>query len=269
MSEASRGADGLSPQAIPQQQNMQPLVIRRRARALSYPFIPIDLYQSTYSYASSSSIHSYFHSNGASPVVADSASSINSFGSGNPHMRYPSANSGLIGSVFDGNRDSLSDAENQSYSGDDTSSISSYAGSDADSEEDDEEEEVATPSEEGSDDDADEENFDSTSYVSDKILQAFDAILLDRAVVVQAQSSGLLNSKSRELQQMQELSTKRIYETRASFVEGLRTLRDIQKDLKWVQRHVDTLKKKASSKYRDEYAKARELIPEIIEREDD
>ncbi|KAK7207639.1 hypothetical protein BZA70DRAFT_271834 [Myxozyma melibiosi] len=269
MAEASRGID-MSASTISNTSLITQT--RRRARALSFPLVPVDLYQSAYSYASSTSINSYHYSNGNSPARADSASSIYSFGSGNLHWRYPSANSGLAGSSIMGSRESFSDDNDGSYDDDDTSSTSSYAGSDADTDPDEDvssEEENGQSSNSESEDDSDDGNFDPSAYVSDKILQAFDAMLLDRAVVVQAQSSGLLNSKSRELQQMQELSTKRIYETRASFVEGLRTLREVQKDLKWVQRHVDSLKKKVSSKYPAEYSKARELIPEIIEPEDD
>ncbi|KAK9386843.1 hypothetical protein V1515DRAFT_580539 [Lipomyces mesembrius] len=242
MGESSQGTDAssASPQQAPQQISFARM--RRRPRALSYPLVPVDLQFQPQSYASSTSLASYLSGGQASPPVGD-ASSIASYG-----RRL----AGGFGSVFTGYRNDIDDEDEENENDDDgdaTSSTSSYAGSDAETVE-------------------ETEEFSASEYVTDKILQAFDAMLLDRAVVVQAQSSGLLNAKARELQQLQELATTRLQQTRLSYTEGMKVVREVQKDLKWVQRHVDVLKKKIYAKHPEEYSEARELIPEIIERED-
>ncbi|KAK9329064.1 hypothetical protein V1520DRAFT_344366 [Lipomyces starkeyi] len=246
MGESSQGTDAssASPQQTPQQMSFARM--RIRPRALSYPLVPVDLQFQPQSYASSTSLASYLSGGQASPPVGD-ASSILSYGSGSRRRL-----AGGFGSVFTGYRDDIDDEDEENEIDDDddaTSSTSSYAGSDAETVE-------------------ETEEFAASEYVTDKMLQAFDAMLLDRAVVVQAQSSGLLNAKARELQQQQELATTRLQQTRISYTEGMKVVREVQKDLKWVQRHVDVLKKKISAKHPEEYIQARELIPEIIERED-
>ncbi|KAK9430531.1 hypothetical protein V1505DRAFT_355846 [Lipomyces doorenjongii] len=246
MGESSQGTDAssASPQQAPQQISFARM--RRRPRALSYPLVPVDLQFQPQSYASSNSLASYLSGGQASPPVGD-ASSIVSYGSGGRRRV-----GGGFGSVFTGYSDDIDDEDEENENDDDgdaTSSTSSYAGSDAETVE-------------------ETEEFSASEYVTDKFLQAFDAMLLDRAVVVQAQSSGLLNAKARELQQLQELATTRLQQTRISYTEGIKVVREVQKDLKWVQRHVDVLKKKISAKHPEEYSEARELIPEIIERED-
>ncbi|KAK9448267.1 uncharacterized protein V1518DRAFT_418483 [Limtongia smithiae] len=110
-------------------------------------------------------------------------------------------------------------------------------------------------------------DFSSAEYVTSRLLQAFDAVMLDRVVVVQAQSSGLLNARARELEQVAAQATRKMQQTRASYVEGLRIIKEVQKDLKWVQRHVDAVKRKVAARYVEEYAEARRLIPEIIDRQ--
>ncbi|KAK9373572.1 uncharacterized protein V1513DRAFT_426411 [Lipomyces chichibuensis] len=247
MGESSQGTDASSAslqQAPPQISFAR---MRRRPRALSYPLVPVDLQFQPHSYASSTSLASYLSGGQASPPVGD-ASSVLSYGSGSRRRL-----AGGFGSVFTSYGDDIDDEDEENEHDDDdddaTSSTSSYAGSDAETVE-------------------ETEEFSASEYVTDKILQAFDAMLLDRAVVVQAQSSGLLNAKARELHQLQELATTRLQQTRISYTEGMKVVREVQKDLKWVQRHVDVLKKKISAKHPEEYSEARELIPEIIERED-
>ncbi|KAK9237634.1 hypothetical protein V1525DRAFT_403333 [Lipomyces kononenkoae] len=249
MGETSQGLVGTS-SASPQKSPQQISIVRgrRRPRALSYPLVPVDLQYQPQSYSSSTSLASYLSGGQASPPIGD-ASSILSYGSGSRRRL-----TGGLGSMFSGYRHDVDDDDQDNDDDDDddddgTSSTSSYAGSDA---------ETVTET----------EDFSASEYVTDKILQAFDGMLLDRAVVVQAQSSGLLNAKARELEQLQELASTRLQQTRISYTEGMKVVREVQKDLKWVQRHVDALKKKVSEKYPEEYSEAREIIPEIIERED-
>ncbi|KAK9467711.1 hypothetical protein V1512DRAFT_285660 [Lipomyces arxii] len=250
MAEASRG------KKEEQEQNRRRR--RRRPRALSFPIAPADLYQPHSVYTSMTSLASYFSNAGPSTPGGDGAS-IMSYGSGG--RRITTGGLGDMLSLYRGgyehhdyeeeNEDEDEYDDNEEVFDDTgTSSTSSYAGS-------------------GAETDPEEEDFVASEYVTDKILQAFDAMLLDTAVVVQAQSSGLLNAKARELQQLQQAAADRISGTRANFAEGMKVLRDVQKDLKWVQNHVDALKRKMSAKYPVEYNRAREMIPEIIEHEDD
>ncbi|KAK9249565.1 hypothetical protein V1506DRAFT_526348 [Lipomyces tetrasporus] len=245
MGESSQGMDAnsASPQPAPQQISVARM--RRRPRALSYPLVAVDLQFQPQSYTSSPSLASYFSGSQASPPVGD-ASSILSYDSAS---RRRQGGGGLESPSMSYRDDDNEDDENEYGDDGTTSSTSSYAGSDAET----------VP---------EEEEFSASDYVTDKILQAFDAVLLDRAVVVQAQSSGLLNAKARELQQLQELAGTRLQQTRLSYTEGMKVVREVHKDLKWVQRHVDVLKKKISTMYPEEYSEARELIPEIIEQED-
>ncbi|KAK9371299.1 hypothetical protein V1509DRAFT_614252 [Lipomyces kononenkoae] len=246
MGETSQGFVGSSSTSPQKSSQPEISVVRghpRRPRALSYPLVPVDLQFQPQSYSSSTSLASYLSGGQASSPIGD-ASSILSYGSGSRRRM-----TGGLGSMFSGYRHDVDDDYQDDDDVDGTSSTSSYAGSDA---------ETVTET----------EDFSASEYVTDKILQAFDGMLLDRAVVVQAQSSGLLNAKARELEQLQELADTRLQQTRISYTEGMKVVREVQKDLRWVQRHVDALKKKISAKYPEEYSEAREIIPEIIERED-
>ncbi|KAK9456727.1 hypothetical protein V1511DRAFT_524256 [Dipodascopsis uninucleata] len=214
----------------------------RGSRSLSVPLVPADYLQLAKWYSSPG----ISKSGTASPATAGEMSSVYSGGSG--------SRSNLVSAFGPLSIGTLEEEQNcnANYEDDEdnvTTSTSSYAGSDAETAE-------------------EEEEFSAAEYVTDKIIQAFDGISLDRAVVIQAQSSGLLNSTTRELEQLHDIATKKIQKIRVSYSEGIKSLREVQKDLKWVQRRVDTLKKKASEKYGKEYARARELIPEIIEHDD-
>ncbi|KAK9324234.1 hypothetical protein V1517DRAFT_318053 [Lipomyces orientalis] len=244
MGESSQGMDANSANPRPAPQQISIAQMRRRPRALSYPLVAVDLQFQPLSYTSSTSLASYFSGSQASPPVGD-ASSILSYDSASRRRQ----GGGLESPSTSYRDDDIEDEENEYVDDGETSSTSSYAGSDAETV-------------------AEEEEFSASDYVTDKILKAFDAMLLDRAVVVQAQSSGLLNAKARELQQLQELAGTRLQQTRLSYTEGMKVVREVQKDLKWVQRHVDVVKKKISTMYPEEYTEARELIPEIIEQED-
>ncbi|KAK9463264.1 uncharacterized protein V1516DRAFT_667301 [Lipomyces oligophaga] len=245
--------------------------VRQRSRALSFPIVPVDIYQQAYSFSANSpfvnqprmgensEIGTGSSGGSIAEYLADTASVV-SFSSGGNMSRTGSmvVTPGMGVSRNGGTPISTDEIERSGSYFSDATSTSSYAGSDDDESDD----------ETGAVQEGEEEDFNSLDYISDRILQAFDAVLLDKAVVIQAQTSGLLNSTVRELQEAQEESKLKLKQTRAAFIEGLRTVREVQKDLKWVQRHVDRLKKKASVKYAKEYAEARELIPEIIEPED-
>ncbi|KAK6503685.1 hypothetical protein TWF481_008688 [Arthrobotrys musiformis] len=127
-----------------------------------------------------------------------------------------------------------------------TSSISSssYAGSAADEFE-----------------DGSMETNDLVTVLTDRLVAAFDPIPLDRSLVVQAQTSGLLNAKTRELMELQALAQKRLAETRANFLDGMKVAKKVKGDLEWLQKKTDALKAKAEQRYPVEYNMARERYP--------
>ncbi|KAK9472238.1 uncharacterized protein V1510DRAFT_417704 [Dipodascopsis tothii] len=229
------------------QQTAEPSERVRRRRSYSYPSMPGS--------RAGSGQASPVGSAGGSPFGSPFGSPLGSPG-GSPARALtairPRTGSDSSGSSTDGGDASAAEASSEAQRAEDdimeTTSTSSYAGSDAET--------------------LSDENLSSTEYVTDKLLQAFDAVALDKAVVTQAKSSGLLNSKARDLQALQERAAQRMQDTRYSFVEGIKNIKDVQKDLRWVQKHVDALKKKTAERHPTEYAEARELIPEIIEFDD-
>ena len=51
--------------------------------------------------------------------------------------------------------------------------------------------------------------------------------------------SGQLNDKTRQLMELQALAAQKFAEMQASFAEGIKTARDVQKDLEWTQKKVE------------------------------
>ncbi|KAF3927880.1 hypothetical protein ABW20_dc0105115 [Dactylellina cionopaga] len=102
---------------------------------------------------------------------------------------------------------------------------------------------------------------DLVSVLTDRLVAAFDPIPLDRSLALQAQTSGMLNAKTRELMELQALAQKRMSETRANFLDGMRVAKQVKTDLEWLQKRTDGLKAKAEQRYPVEYNMAREKYP--------
>ncbi|KAK6527796.1 hypothetical protein TWF694_004776 [Orbilia ellipsospora] len=102
---------------------------------------------------------------------------------------------------------------------------------------------------------------DLVGVLTERLITAFDPIPLDRSLVVQAQTSGMLNAKNRELMELQVLAAKRLSETRANFLDGMRVAKQVKTDLEWLQKKTDALKVKAEQRYPVEYNMARERYP--------
>ncbi|KAK7752613.1 hypothetical protein SLS62_005382 [Diatrype stigma] len=102
---------------------------------------------------------------------------------------------------------------------------------------------------------------DFNEYIQDRFADSFDPIPLDRSLAVQAQTSGQLNAKHRELLELQAKAQARLAKSRARFQEGLRDAQDVRADLEWTSKKVSSLKKKAEKKHSKEYKKARERYP--------
>ncbi|RVD85170.1 uncharacterized protein DFL_003501 [Arthrobotrys flagrans] len=131
-----------------------------------------------------------------------------------------------------------------SYAASSSISSSSYAGSAADEFE-----------------DGSMETNDLVTVLTDRLVAAFDPIPLDRSLVVQAQTSGILNAKTRELMELQAMAQKRLAETRANFLDGMKVAKKVKGDLEWLQKRTDALKAKAEQRYPVEYNMARERYP--------
>ncbi|OAA63083.1 putative domain KxDL [Cordyceps fumosorosea ARSEF 2679] len=121
----------------------------------------------------------------------------------------------------------------------------------------------AVPSSTGADFDSagSASGIDFQDYMQDRLSHSFNPIPLDRSTAVQAQSSGKLNAKHRELMDLQRQAQARLARTRERFQEGMRDAREVRGDLEWTQKKVSSLNAKASRMHPKEYAKARARFP--------
>ncbi|KAI1495840.1 hypothetical protein F5X99DRAFT_102481 [Biscogniauxia marginata] len=102
---------------------------------------------------------------------------------------------------------------------------------------------------------------DFNEYMQERFADTFDPIPLDRSLAVQAQTSGNLNAKHRELLELQAKAQARLAKTRARFADGLQDAQEVRSNLEWTSKRVSSLKKKAEKKHSKEYQKARERYP--------
>jgi hypothetical protein len=102
---------------------------------------------------------------------------------------------------------------------------------------------------------------DMQEYMQDRFTGAFDPLPLDRTLAKQAQTSGMLNAKQRELQDLQALAQQRLAKSRARLAEGYQDAREVKRDLEWTQKRVSNLKTKTSRKHPKEYKQARARYP--------
>ncbi|RDA87916.1 hypothetical protein CP532_1719 [Ophiocordyceps camponoti-leonardi (nom. inval.)] len=102
---------------------------------------------------------------------------------------------------------------------------------------------------------------DFQEYMQERFANSFNPIPLDRSMAVQAQTSGKLNAKHRELLELQKQAQARLAKTRERFNEGVRDAREVRGDLEWTQKKVSSLQTKAARKHPKEYAKARARYP--------
>ncbi|KAI2617299.1 hypothetical protein GGS26DRAFT_596468 [Hypomontagnella submonticulosa] len=113
----------------------------------------------------------------------------------------------------------------------------------------------------GSQSGASASGVDFNEYMQNRFDDSFDPIPLDRSLARQAQTSGKLNNKHRELLEMQAAAQARLAKSRARFQQGLNDAREVHADLEWTSKKVSALKKKAEKKHAKEYQKARERYP--------
>ncbi|KAH7390667.1 hypothetical protein BKA66DRAFT_41661 [Pyrenochaeta sp. MPI-SDFR-AT-0127] len=117
-------------------------------------------------------------------------------------------------------------------------------------------------------------DYDSTSgaasvdlldYMGNRMNGSFDPMPLDRSLAKQAQTSGELNAKHRELLELQALAQRRLAGARTSFADGMRAAKEVQKDLQWTQKRVDTLNERAARKYPEQYKSAQRRFPAPVD----
>lgn len=97
---------------------------------------------------------------------------------------------------------------------------------------------------------------DVVDMLSEKMNSAFDPIRMDRSLADQAQTSGQLNAKQRELQQLQAMAQRRLKNARVNFAEGVESAREARRDVEYTSKKISAMKSKAEKKHPDAYAKA-------------
>ncbi|KAK4955148.1 hypothetical protein LTR10_007342 [Elasticomyces elasticus] len=110
-------------------------------------------------------------------------------------------------------------------------------------------------------------SVDLLDYMSDRLSQAYNPIPMDHSLARQAQMSGELNSKNRELLELQAQARARLAKTRANFAEGMRAAKDVQRDLEWTQKKVGALNARAARKYPEQYRTASARYPAPVDDE--
>ncbi|KAJ8121499.1 hypothetical protein ONZ43_g2060 [Nemania bipapillata] len=113
----------------------------------------------------------------------------------------------------------------------------------------------------GKDSTASASGVDFNEYMQDRFSNAFDPLPLDRSLATQAQTSGTLNAKHRELLDLQAKAQARLAKSRARFADGVRDAQEVRTNLEWTSKKVSSMKKKAEKKHSKEYQKARERYP--------
>lgn len=97
---------------------------------------------------------------------------------------------------------------------------------------------------------------DVVDMLSERMNGAFDTMKMDRSLARQAQTSGQLNSKQRELAELQATAQRRLKGARTTLAEGMAAGREARRDIEYTSKKVSSLKKEASRKHPDAYAKA-------------
>ncbi|KAI9692773.1 MAG: hypothetical protein M1820_009372 [Bogoriella megaspora] len=108
-------------------------------------------------------------------------------------------------------------------------------------------------------------NVDMLEYMNDRLSGAYDPTAMDRSLAKQAQTSGQINAKTRELLELQALARRRLAATQANFADGLKAAKETQRDLQWTQKRVSQLNQRAAQKYPAQYKVATSRYPAPVE----
>ncbi|KAL8795633.1 MAG: hypothetical protein Q9195_001871 [Heterodermia aff. obscurata] len=106
---------------------------------------------------------------------------------------------------------------------------------------------------------------DLVELLNERLSNAVNPLPVDRSLARQAQTSGELNAKHRELLELQALAQRRLKSTRANFADGMKAAKEVKRDLEWTQKRVSTLKTKAEKKYPTAYRSANQRYPTSVD----
>ncbi|KAF2664782.1 hypothetical protein BT63DRAFT_97958 [Microthyrium microscopicum] len=108
-------------------------------------------------------------------------------------------------------------------------------------------------------------SVDLLEFMHDRLQNAYQPMQMDQSLVQQTQASGEMNAKTRQLMELQALAAQRFAAMQAQFTEGLKTAKEVERDLAWTQKKVTQLNNRAAKKYAKEYARAQERYPAPME----
>ncbi|KAF1836342.1 hypothetical protein BDW02DRAFT_240633 [Decorospora gaudefroyi] len=108
-------------------------------------------------------------------------------------------------------------------------------------------------------------SVDLLDYMGSRVNGSFDPMPLDRSLAKQAQTSGELNAKHREILELQALAQRRLAGARMNFADGMKAAKEVQKDLQWTQKRVDSLNERAARKYPEQYGRAQGRYPAPVD----
>lgn len=108
-------------------------------------------------------------------------------------------------------------------------------------------------------------SVDLLDYMNDRLSQTYNPIPLDRNMARQAQMSGELNAKNRELLALQAQARARLAKTRTNFAEGMRAAKETQRDLEWTQKKVSAMNRRAAERYPEQYRAATQRYPAPVD----
>jgi len=104
-------------------------------------------------------------------------------------------------------------------------------------------------------------SIDLLDYMNDRLATTYNPMPLDRGLAQQAQTSGKLNAKTRQLMELQALAQSRLAAAQVNFADGIKTAKEVHRDLDWTQKRVAQINQRAARKYPQEYATAQQRYP--------
>lgn len=101
--------------------------------------------------------------------------------------------------------------------------------------------------------------------MTDRLSIAVNPLPMDRSLARQAQTSGVLNAKQRELMELQALAQKRLKGARENLADGMKAATEVRRDLEWTQKRVSALNQKAARAYPTAHRTANARFPAAVD----
>lgn len=105
--------------------------------------------------------------------------------------------------------------------------------------------------------------FDCSKYLFQSLSQALNAADFSEAIALQTRTSGLINSKSRELEKLSQEIQQKLQYFEARFAKGAQTSKRITRSLQYASKQVERINGVFQTRYPIEFNQAKE---EIVER---